>query len=102
MTPSMSIAIDNIYNFSTLLGLALIISVIFIGTSLPDKYGEIAFNNHLELQLLKGKDNPSKEDVIKIQALQDKDKMMARYFMILAKWSMIPFFLERFSHYRKA
>lgn len=77
MTPTMPMTTDNIYKFATLLGLALLASVVFLCLYLPEKYGEIAFNDLVELQLLKSKDNPSKEETIKINALEKKDKALA-------------------------
>jgi hypothetical protein len=80
---------DNIYKFAALLGLALLASVAFLITYLPDKYSESAFNNMLELRLLKSKDNPSKEETIRINALEEKDKGMAKYTMDLIWGSAI-------------
>lgn len=77
MTPTMPMTTDNIYKFATLLGFALLASVVFLCLYLTEKYGEIAFNDLVELQLLKSKDNPSKEETIKINALEKKDKALA-------------------------
>ena len=74
MIPTMPMTTDNIYKFATLLGLALLASVVFLCLYLPEKYSEIAFSDMVELRLLKSKDNPSKEEIIKINALEEKDR----------------------------
>jgi hypothetical protein len=75
MTPSMPVATDNIYKFAALFGLALLISVILVGTYVPDKYGEPAFNDALELKILQSKDNLSKEETIKKTLLEEKVRL---------------------------
>jgi hypothetical protein len=83
MTPTMPMTTDNIYKFATLLGIALLASVVFLFLYLHEKYSEIAFNDLVELQLLKSKDNPSKEETIKINALEKKDRAMGDNILAL-------------------
>ena len=89
MTPTMPMTTDNIYKFATLLGFALLATVVFLGIYMPEKYGQIAFNEHVELQVLKSKDNPSKEDIIKIEALEMKDRLMSNNVHVLLWGSSI-------------
>ena len=84
----MPMTTDDIYKFATLLGLAFFASVAFFVLYLPEKYSEIAFNDLVELQLLKSKDNPSTQETIKINALERKDRAMSSNVMALM-WGVV-------------
>jgi hypothetical protein len=85
MTPSMPIATDNIYKFAALFGVAILISVILAVSYLQEKNGELAFNNLLELEVLKSKDTLSKEETVKRNLLEEKDKALTRHMKLIVR-----------------
>jgi hypothetical protein len=87
MTPSMPIATDNIYKFAAIFGLALLIAVALAITYLPDKYGELVFNDNVELEILKSNDDLSTEEIIKKNLLEGKMKLLDDHVTTIIKGS---------------
>jgi hypothetical protein len=75
MTPSMPIPTDNFYKFAALFGLAILISFMVLSIYLPEKFGEPAFKESLEFEILKSRDSLSTEETIRKNHLETKIKL---------------------------